>query len=217
MRKFVLSLCDYTGNFVQPWVKNGYRALLVDIQHPAGLTYDGRITKFGYDIMNGPNEILDLLQDQDIAFTAAFPPCTDLAISGAKWFKIKADKDPDFQKKAMDLVYECVEIASRFRAPCFIENPVGVISTMWRKPDYIFQPWHYTKHCRDDNYKKKTCLWTSKNFIMPPKAIDKSLGPPDNRIHMMPGNRKQAAKRSITPLGFSKAVYLSNKNYDVVV
>ena len=212
MKKFVLSLCDYTGNFVEPWIKNGYRALLIDILHPYGITYEDRITKFGYDIRCGPQEIYDILDGCKVVFTAAFPPCTDLAISGAKWFAEKAKKDPDFQQKAMDLVYRCHDIAEHFNAPYFIENPVGKISTFWRKPNYIFHPYYYTNYCKADNYKKKTCLWTNDKFIMPPKYRDRSLGDPDDRIHKCPPSKNRGMIRSVTPLGFSRAVYHFNKD-----
>lgn len=212
--KFVLSLCDNSGIFVEPWVKNGYRALLVDILYPKGVTYEDRITKFGCDLSDSKSisDIIDLLDGYKVVFVSSFPPCTDLAISGAKWFEDKRSKNPDFQEEAMHLVYNCRDIAEHFNVPYFIENPVGVISTMWRKPDYIFHPWHYTLHCKRDNYKKKTCLWTNKLFIMPPKAVDKSLGQPDDRIHKCPPSKNRGLIRSVTPLGFSRAVYHSNKD-----
>jgi hypothetical protein len=211
MRKIVVSLCDYTGNFVESWIKNGYEALLVDIQHPPGITFEGRIIKFGYDLQLGPHEVIDVLRGSEVAFVAAFPPCTDLAVSGAKWFATKAAADPDFQKKAMNLVYVCRDIAEYFDVPYFIENPVGKISTFWRKPDYIFHPYYYTHYCKTDNYKKKTCLWTNNKFVMPGKYRDTSLPSPDDRIHKCPPSKNRGMIRSVTPLGFSRAVYKYNK------
>lgn len=49
-----------------------------------------------------------------------------------------------------------------------IENPVSSIATHWRKPNAAFHPWQYTGFCQDDNYTKKTCLWTGNGFVMPP-------------------------------------------------
>lgn len=211
MKKFVVSLCDYTGNFVEPWIKGGYMALLVDILHPEGITVEDRIVKFGYDLRNGPQGVIDALQGSEVVFVAAFPPCTDLAISGAKWFKSKAEANPNFQAEAMELVYTCRDIAEHFNVPYFIENPVGKISTLWRKPNYIFHPYHYTYYCVADNYKKKTCLWTNDQFIMPPKWRKAKLGMPDDRIHKCPPSKNRGMIRSVTPLGFSRAVFRYNR------
>lgn len=79
----------------------------------------------------------------------AFPPCTDLAVSGAAWFEQKR-KDGRQQKSIqffMDLVnLDIPKIA--------IENPVGIMSTHYRKPDQIIHPYYF-----GDPYQKKTCLW----------------------------------------------------------
>ena len=79
----------------------------------------------------------------------AFPPCTHLAVSGARHF---AEKRADGRQQAaveffMSFVYaECPRIA--------IENPVGIMSTKYRKPDQIIQPWQF-----GHPETKKTCLW----------------------------------------------------------
>ena len=95
-----------------------------------------------------------------------------------------------------------------------LENPVGRLSTLWRKPDYYFNPNEYagylTGAARDNEaYTKKTCLWTSKNFIMPPKMeIDPVLG---TKMHTLSPGPDRANQRSETPKGFSKAMYLWNQ------
>ena len=79
----------------------------------------------------------------------AFPPCTHLAVSGAAWF---AEKRKDGrQQQGIDFFMlfancECEKVA--------IENPVRIMSTQWRKPDQIIQPYEY-----GDEFRKKTCLW----------------------------------------------------------
>lgn len=85
MKDIILSLYDLTGNMTKPWVDAGYTAVLVDMQHPTGVTQEGSVIKVGADIRNGwipPRDMLDR-----IAFVAAFPPCDHLAVSGARWFK----------------------------------------------------------------------------------------------------------------------------------
>ena len=72
----------------------------------------------------------------DIIF--AFPPCTDMAVSGASAFESKRKKDPLFQEKAAFTAMIASRIADHFNIPYIVENPVSVLSTFWRKPDYIY-------------------------------------------------------------------------------
>ena len=94
----------------------------------------------------------------------AFPPCTHLACSGAAHFEKKI-KDGR-QQEAIDFFMLIAE------APCkkiAIENPVGIMSTVWRKPDQIIQPWQF-----GDSFQKTTCLWLKGlPKLMPTKIVDK--------------------------------------------
>ncbi len=76
----------------------------------------------------------------------------------------------------------------------------------WRKPDHIFQPHEFTGYCPDDNYTKKTCLWTGNDFMMPDPYPDLSLGKPDDRIHKAPPGKDLANFRSATPMGFARCI-----------
>jgi len=154
--------------------------------------------------------LLEVEQDFDVQFVACFPPCTDLAVSGARWFKAKSEKNPHFQADAMRLVYQCKQVAETVNAPYFIENPVSRISTLWRKPDYSFHPYEFTGYEPSDNYTKKTCLWTGNGFRMPHKNQDLSLGEPDDRIHKAGPSEDRANFRSATPMGFAQAVFEFN-------
>ncbi|WP_206062539.1 hypothetical protein [Kushneria phosphatilytica] len=145
-----------------------------------------------------------------IAFVAAFPPCTDLAVSGARWFSHKAENDPAFQFRAMQVVWQCHVIAEMLGAPWFIENPVSRISTFWRKPDHSFHPWHYAGLEPEDNYTKKTCLWTGGGFSMPDRVTLESNEAPDDRIHKAAPGPERANLRSATPRGFARAVFNAN-------
>ena len=62
----------------------------------------------------------------------------------------------------------------------------------------------------NDNYTKKTCLWTGGGFVMPEPCPNKSLGSPDDRIHKAPPGPDRENFRSATPMGFAKAVFQSN-------
>lgn len=154
MKDVFIGIYDLTGNMAQPWIEAGYTAVLVDVQHPAGITQDGNIIRIGADIRNGwlpPRELVERA-----AFVAAFPPCDHLAVSGARWFRGKG-----LRKLALsiDLFATAAELCEWLDVPYIIENPVSTISTYWRKPDAVFHPHHFTLLDPDDNYTKQTCLW----------------------------------------------------------
>lgn len=204
-RDVVLCLFDLTGNMAQPWVDAGYTAVLVDIQHPPGITQNGSVIKVGADIRNGWMPPRDMIER--IAFVAAFPPCDHLAVSGARWFKGKG-----LRKLALsiDLFATAAELCEWIGAPYMIENPVSTISTYWRKPDATFHPHHFTLIEPDDNYTKQTCLWTGGGFRMPASCRDFTLAAPDDRIHKAPQSADRANIRSATPMGFARAVFAAN-------
>lgn len=181
MKDVALFLYSLTANMAQPWIDAGYTVVLVDLQHPAGISQDGQIIRIGADIRNGwlpPRDMIDR-----IAFVAAFPPCDHLAVSGARWFKGKG-----LRKLALsiDLFATAAELCEWLEAPYLIENPVSTISTYWRKPDATFHPHHFTLLEPDDNYTKTTCLWTGGGFVMPASQQDFTIGAPDDRIHKAP-------------------------------
>lgn len=213
-KNIAIFLCDITGVMARPWLDAGYTCILVDPQHPSGVTYerDGRLVKVGH-VIDHP-ETWSVLREHihggRVAFCAGFPPCTDLAISGARWLQSKRDKDPAFQFKAMHVVWQCQIIGELSGAPWFAENPVSQISSLWRKPDHWFHPHDFTGYCANDNYTKKTCLWAGGGFVMPKPFRNESLGKPDNRIHTCQPGAERANIRSATPAGFAMAVYLAN-------
>lgn len=94
----------------------------------------------------------------------AFPPCTHLATSGARWFKEK-QKDGR-QQQGINFFMQFVNANCERVA---IENPVGIMSTKYRKPDQIIQPWMF-----GDPFQKSTCLWL-KNLppLTPTDIVDK--------------------------------------------
>jgi hypothetical protein len=103
-----------------------------------------------------------------------------------------------------------VEICETIGAPYMIENPVSMISTYWRKPDFTFHPYHFAGHCEDDYYTKKTCLWTGNGFVMPEWTYD-PIRRADDRIHKAPPSAERKNFRSATPMGFARAVFEANK------
>ena len=205
----VISLCDYTGNMVKPWIDNGYQAFLVDPQHGTTRT-EGRITKFAGTVEDAMPIISELIRAGKVSAVFGFPPCTDMAVSGARWFKDKYEADKLFQAKAVMIAEQCRTVGRLAGVPWFVENPVSVLSSAFGKPQHTFNPADYTAYEPADNYTKKTCLWTGGGFVMPQPAKDASLGAPDDRIHKAPPGPERANFRSATPMGFARAVFEVN-------
>jgi hypothetical protein len=198
----VISLFDYTTNMVRPWADAGFLCHCVDVKHPAGEQREGNIVRVGADILEWlpPYAVVKIL--------FAFPPCTDVAVSGARWFK---DKGLGALVDALRLFDVALRLAEWTKAPYMIENPVSTLSTYWRKPDHIFDPCDYGDYIaeRSEAYTKKTCLWTGNGFVMPKK---KRIAPVDgSRMHRLGPSKERASLRSVTPRGFAKAVFEANQ------
>lgn len=202
----IVSLCDRTGNMVKPWVEAGHEAVTVDLQ-PAAWEHPRR-THIQADVRNIANIELGCFD-----FVAAFPPCTHLASSGARWFR---DKGMAKLIEALELVEACRAFCEGQGAPYMIENPVGTLSTYWRKPDYTFHPVDYAGYgSKADEYTKKTCLWTGNGFVMPPtKPGQPTLG---SLMHRLPPSKDRGDLRSATPHGFARAVFLANAHPQTAV
>lgn len=135
-------------------------------------------------------DVLTILQDEwDLMI--AHPPCTYLAVSGARWFK-------DRQLEQL-LALNFVE--SLFNAPIpkiCIENPISIISTKFRKPDQIVQPWWF-----GHGEVKATCLWLKNLSLLKPTNIVKGREP---RVHYESPNVDRWKNRSRTLNGIANAM-----------
>ena len=123
----------------------------------------------------------------------AFPPCTHLAVSGARYFEQK--RKDGRQQAAIDFFMrfanaDCPKIA--------IENPVGIMSSVWRKPDQIIQPWQF-----GHGETKKTCLWLKG---LPPLIPTEIVEGREQRIWKMPPSEDRAKNRAKTFPGIAKAM-----------
>ena len=198
----VLSLCDRTGVMVRPWLAAGYECWIVDQQHSDGVVRDGNLVRVGADVSTW----LPPRGDYRIAF--AFPPCTHLAVSGARWYK---DKGLAALVDALRLVEACRERLEWTGAPWMLENPVGTLSTYWREPDHSFDPFEFGGYLPDggDGYTKRTCIWHSADFQWPQRRpVEPVEG---SRMHRLPPSAERANLRSVTPEGFARAVFVANE------
>ena len=192
----VLSLCDQTGVMVEPWLAAGHECWIVDVQHRDGKSRDGRLVRVGADV----RAWLPPRREYVAAF--AFPPCTHLANSGNRW---KAGKGIGALVEALALVEACRRILEWTDAPWLLENPVGSLSTYWRKPDYTFHPWHF-----GTPEVKRTCLWIGGGFVMPPYEATTQPADVRERVWKMSPSEDRGDLRSVTDRNFAEAVCRSN-------
>ena len=134
----VLVACEESQAVTIELRKLGHEAYSCDIQEQSG----------GHPEWHLQCDVLSILNNKwDMVI--AFPPCTHLCVSGARWFK---EKQADGrQQAAIDFFMEFVNCNANKVA---IENPVGIMSNIYRKPDQIIQPWMF-----GHGETKATCLW----------------------------------------------------------
>lgn len=176
----VLIACEYSGIVRDAFIAEGHDALSCDLlptERP-GPHYQGDVRDIlgdGWDMM------------------VAFPPCTDLCVSGARWF---AEKRADGRQQAS--VDFFMELASAGIPRIAIENPIGVMSTVWRKPDQIVQPWQF-----GHGETKATCLWLKGlPKLTPTDVVDGR----EARVHRMPPGPDRWKERSRTFPGIAAAM-----------
>lgn len=198
-----LFLFNASVNMPEPRHLAGYECHLVDISFSdEDLAKDDGYARHRADLTK-----LWLPPLRDYRFVCAFVPCTNTAVSGARWFKSKGPKALQWSLQCWNVAQELIEWTG---APGFIENPVSTFSTYCGKPDHTCHPHEFTLLEPGDNYTKKTCLWVFNGFRMPEPQKDETLGPPDDRIHKAPPGPNRNAVRSMTPRGFARAVFEVN-------
>ncbi|QOC55467.1 hypothetical protein JEP8_039 [Escherichia phage JEP8] len=233
-----LIFCNFDGSGIMglEWAKAGHKVVCFNADDADHGTYKKYNTRFEHPNITYVNTWIDLnwleramdleWGKPDIIF--AFPPCTNLAVSGAAHFeRKKREQGPLIQVHDVRAAKITAYLGEWLGVPYMIENPVSVISSMWRKPDYMFHPWEYGGYLPEDDkhptfpeyiaardmYPKKTCLWTGQGFIMPekkPLQINKGY----SKQHSKLGGKGTRTKtiRSLTPRGFAKAVFEANKD-----
>jgi hypothetical protein len=184
----VLIACEYSGAVRDAFIKRGHDAWSCDL-----LPTDSSGPHIQGDVLEILNQGWDLM--------IAHPPCTHLAVSGARWFKNKQVE----QKEALDFVKALLNAPINKIA---LENPISIISTEVRQPDQIVQPWMFGHEMT-----KSTCLWLKNLPLLVPtnivgkgkKHITKS-GKSIPEWYNLPETKDRWKKRSKTFEGFAKAM-----------
>lgn len=181
----ILVACEYSGRVRDALIDRGHNAWSCDL-----LPSEGR--NCYKHLKCNVLEVLDANWDM----TIAFPPCDHLASSGARWFKEK--REDGRQQAGIDFFMEFVAWHQTTLKPVAIENPVGIMSTHYRKPDQIIQPWMF-----GHGETKATCLWL---HGLPKLVATDEVEGREPRIHRMPPSKDRAKKRSLTYTGIAEAM-----------
>lgn len=179
----VLIACEESQAVAVEFRKLGHKAYSCDIEPCSG----------GHRKWHIQEDVLNILDWPMWDMILAFPPCTHLSVSGARWFGEK--RRTGQQQAGIDFFMKfancnCQKVA--------IENPIGIMSTKWRKPDQIIQPWQY-----GHGETKATCLWLKGlPILMPTDIVDGR----ESRIHNMPPSKERSKLRSKTFTGIAQAM-----------
>jgi len=176
----VLVACEYSGIVREAFKAKGHDACSCDL-------LDTEIP--GNHIKGDVLEVLNNGWDLMIAF----PPCTHLAVSGARWFEEK-HKDGR-QQQGIDFFMKLINANIEKIA---VENPIGIMSTIYRKPDQIIQPWQF-----GHGETKATCLWLKNLPLLKPENIVEGR---EQRIWKMAPGPDRAKERSRTYQGIATAL-----------
>ena len=175
----VLIGCEFSGIVREAFAARGHRAVSCDLlptENPRGPHLRGDIAAYlgdGWDLL------------------VAFPPCTHLSASGARWWAAKRQE----QAAAVEFVRM---LASAPIERIAIENPIGILSTCWRRPDQIIQPWMF-----GHGETKSTCLWLKNLPALYPTDIVKGR---HGRVWREPPSPDRWKRRSRTYVGIAGAM-----------
>jgi site-specific DNA-cytosine methylase len=176
----VLIACEYSGTVRDAFLRLGHEALSCDLlpTEVPGPHYQGSV----FDVIHYPWDLM-----------IAHPPCTHLSVSGARHF---ASKQLDGRQHAAVSFF--LKLAKADIPRIAIENPVCVMSSLYRKPDQTVQPWQF-----GHGETKATCLWLKG---LPPLRPTNEVAGREARIHKMPPSEDRWKERSRTFSGIAQAM-----------
>ena len=179
----VLIACEFSGRVRDAFVKRGHDAWSCDLRETE--VPGNHIQRDALEAIAGQN--WDLL--------VAHPPCTHLAVSGARWFAAKNRDHPEWQADAIKFFLAMVNADVPLIA---VENPICIMSRIWRKPDQVIQPWQF-----GHGETKSTCLWLKNLPLLKPTNIVSGRA---DRIHRMRPGPERERERSRTYEGIAEAM-----------
>ena len=217
----IWSLFDGSGIMGLPWAESGHAVYCFNADEGNHGNYEPIRVKheniYYIDCWIDENFLSDsfvsVCPAPDVIF--AFPDCTEFAVSGARHGHAGLS--------SLHNARMVEEIADAVGAKWMVENPVGKMSTLWRKPDHYFHPFEYGGYLTGkeesfhprmptrDAYTKKTCLWTGNGFVMPEKKPVPHIGKFWGWAYLGGKSAKTKQLRSLTPRGFARAVFEANK------
>jgi site-specific DNA-cytosine methylase len=176
----VLIACEYSGAVRDAFIRGGHEAMSCDLlpTEVPGPHYEGDVR----DVLDYPWDLM-----------IAHPPCTHLSVSGAKHFQVKR---MDGRQQAAVSFFMALARSPIPRIA--IENPVCIMSSMWRKPDQVIQPWQF-----GHGETKATCLWLKGLQRLTPTNVVEGR---EARVHQMPPGPNRWKERSRTFDGIAAAM-----------
>ena len=174
----VLVACEFSGTVRDAFIARGHDAVSCDL-----LPCEKPGPHIQGDVLEVINQGWDLM--------IAHPPCTDLAVSGARWFK---EKQADGrQQRSVEFFLKIMSAPIPKKA---VENPIGIMSRLYRKPEQIIQPFQYGHEVQ-----KATCLWLEGlPLLKPTKIVDRGMIYVDPRGNKHGGVHVMRAKVAYSPL-----------------
>ena len=175
----VLVACEYSGVVRDAFIGGGHEAMSCDLlqTEAPGPHYQGDVR----DVLDYPWDLM-----------IAHPPCTHLSVSGARHFEAK--RQDGRQQSAVSFF---MALAKADIPMIAIENPVCIMSSMWRRPDQTIQPWQF-----GHGETKATCLWLKGLPLLKPTQVVEGR---EARIHRMPPGPDRWKERSRTFTGIAEA------------
>lgn len=178
----VLVGCEHSGVVRDEFISRGHEAMSCDLlpTDAPGPHYQGSV----FDVIDYPWDL------------AIFhPPCTNLSVSGARHFEAKK---MDGRQQASVSFFMALYRRSEHIPMVAIENPICIMSSLWRKPDQIIQPWQF-----GHGETKATCLWLKGLPLLQPTDVVEGRA---NRVHRMAPSAERGMLRSVTYTGIAKAM-----------
>lgn len=180
----ILIACEESQEVCKAFRAKGHNAWSCDLLPCSG----------GHPEWHLQEDVLHVLsRKESFDMVIAFPPCTDLAVSGARWFKEKQQRGE--QQRSIEFFMQFTRL---YHGKVAIENPIGIMSTHYRKPDQIIHPWQF-----GHGETKATCLWLKGLPLLKPTNIVEGR---EQRIGKLPPSEDRAKLRSKTYLGIAQAM-----------